>query len=150
MKKGITLVTLVITIIVMTILAGIVVFSTQFILVNTDKSLLTIDIAHLESLMNTYKIRKNGNIDFETTIFNTSNLSNEELNQFEGETITNNTIELYVIDLGKIDAESGNYGNLELGPTDRYLYSLTTGKVYYEYGLETDDITYYYIKDGEV
>ena len=86
---------------------------------------------------------------FETVEFNTADLSSAELEQFAGETIVNNTIELYVIDLYEIDAEAVNYGNLQNGSTDRYLYSINTGKVYYEKGLETEEGTYYYVVDGE-
>jgi len=148
-KKGISLIVLVITIIVMAILAGVIVFNTGNIVTDTELSKLKIDIAQLESLMNTYKLRKNGVIDFNTVEFDTEYITNEELLQFEGETVVDNKIELYVIELLEIDAEAVNYGNLEYGETDRYLYSLTTGKVYYELGLESEGIRYYYIKSGE-
>ena len=49
-----------------------------------------------------------------------------------------------------IDAENVNYGKQEKGMTDRYLYSKTTEKVYYEYGLSVNDKVYYYIENGEV
>ena len=150
MKKGISLVILVVTIIIMVILGGVIVINTNFIFVDAEKAKLQVDIAQIETLMNTYKIRNNGNIDFQTVEFDTSELSEEELTQFDGETIVNNKIELYIIELEAIDGDDSNYGKLEQGETDRYLYSITTGKVYYELGLEVDDTTYYYIKDGEV
>lgn len=149
MKKGISLVVLVITVIVIGILTGVIIYSSGNAVANTEKAKLQIDIVQLEALMNTYKIRKNGNIGFETVNFNTSNLNSTELEQFEGETITNNTVQLYVIDLYEIDAEAVNYGDLKLGSTDRYLYSSVTGKVYYEKGLEIDNITYHYVENGE-
>ncbi|MBQ8042897.1 MAG: hypothetical protein IJ272_01950 [Clostridia bacterium] len=149
MKKGISLMVVVITVVVLTILTGVIVINSSSVVGNTGKSQLQLDIAQLESLMNTYKIRKSGNIPFETVEFNTADLSSAELEQFAGETIVNNTIELYVIDLYEIDAEAVNYGNLQNGSTDRYLYSINTGKVYYEKGLETEEGTYYYVVDGE-
>lgn len=149
MNKGISLIVLIITIIIMVIIAGVIVVNSSSTISNTGKYQLQIDIAQLESLMNTYKIRKNGNINFETVEFNTLNLNSTELKQFDGETITDNIVELYVIDLYEIDAETVNYGNLKNGPTDRYLYSIETGKVYYEQGLEVNDTTYYYVEDGE-
>lgn len=150
MKKGISLIVLVITIVVMSILAAIVVINSSNIVVDTEVSKLKIDIAQLEALMDNYKLRKNGNIDFAKTEFDTAYLTPEELSQFDGENKSeNNKIELYVIDLEKIDAEAVNYGNLKNGTKDRYLYSLTTGKVYYEQGLETKGIIYYYVKSGE-
>lgn len=150
MKKGISLVSLIVVIIVLTILAGVIIMNTNYMFASTDRAKLQIDIAQLQALMDTYKIRNNGNIKFSTVEFDTSTLSQKELEQFEGENIINNKIQLYIINLEEIDCESSNFGNLELGSKDRYLYSLTTGKVYYELGLEIDGITYYYINDGEV
>lgn len=145
MKKGISLIILAVTIILLVILAGVVVVKSTPILINVDKAKLQTDIAQLEALMNTYRIRKNGNIGFEVVEFNTSGLTTTVLQQFSGETITSNKISLYVIDLLEIDAQEVNYGNLELGAKDRYLYSFVTGKVYYEQGLETEDTIYYYV-----
>ena len=150
MKKGVSMIVLIITIIVMIILTGVIVITSSSTIVGTEKYKLQIDIAQIETLMNTYKIRKNGNISFDKVIFDTSILSEQEITQFEGETIVDNNIELYVVDLLEIDAEQSNYGNLKLGPKDRYLYSITTGKVYYEQGLKIDDITYYYVENGEI
>lgn len=149
MKKGISLIVLVITIIVLTILAGVVIFNTENTMSNAEKSKLKIDIVNLESLMSTYKLRKNGNIKFQTTEFDTSALNSTELQQFDGETISNNKVKLYIIEFEEIDAENVNYGNLVNGSKDRYLYSIDTGKVYYEQGLEIDNITYYHVENGE-
>ncbi len=149
MKKGISLIVLIITVTVLVILAGVVVVNTSGMFVNMELSKLQIDIAQLETLMNTYKIRHNGDIDFATVQFNLSSLSSEERLQFEGENVVDNKVSLYVVNLQEIDAEAINYGNLEQGINDRYLYSVTTGKVYYELGLKSDDIRYYYTKSGE-
>lgn len=149
MKKGISLVVLVLTIIIMIILAGVAVFNISGTLENTDKTKLKADISELQNLINTYKIRKSGVIDFEITTFNTEALSEDELKQFEGESIVNNSIILYVIDLNKIDAEEVNFGNLQNGNDDRYLYSNVTGKVYYEKGLQIGEKTYYHLLKGD-
>lgn len=149
MKKGISLVVLILTIIIMVILAGIVVVNATGMFVDMELTKLKIDIAQLESLMNTYKIRVDGNINFPKTQLDLSKLSSDELLQFKGENIANNKVELYVIDLEDIDAEAVNFGNLKDGVSDRYLYSIITGRVYYELGLESDGIRYYHIKNGE-
>lgn len=149
MKKGISLVVLIVTILVLTIIASVIIFNSEGTIINAEKSKLQIDIVQLEALMDTYKLRKNGNIKFETTEFDLSKLSSEELNQFTGENIVDNKIQLYIIELEEIDAEESNYGNLENGDKDRYLYSIVTGKVYYEQGLELDNITYHHIENGE-
>lgn len=150
MKKGISLVILAITIVLLTILTTVIVINSEYMFVNTDKAQLQLDIAQIETLMNTYKIRNNGNINFDTVNFDTASLSQVELEQFSGENIVDNKIQLYVVDIKAIDGETSNFGDLELGSKDRYLYSLTTGKVYYELGLEIEGTTYYYIEDGEV
>lgn len=150
MKKGISLVILVITIIILIILTGVIIIRSSSAIVNTEKHKLQIDIAQLEALMNTYKIRKNGNIPFDVVELYTAYISSEELLQFEGENIVDNKIKLYVIELAEIDAEQVNYGNLKLGVKDRYLYSIDTGKVYYEQGLQVDNTTYYYVESGEI
>lgn len=150
MKKGISLVILVITIIILIILASVIIINTNYMFVDTNLSKLQVDISQIETLMNTYKIRNNGNIDFPTVEFDVSSLSSEELKQFDGEIIENNKVELYIVNIEEIDGEASNFGTLELGDKDRYLYSLTTGKVYYEQGLVSEDTTYYYIKNGEV
>lgn len=149
MKKGISLVVLIITILVLTIITSVIIFNSEGTIINAEKSKLQIDIVQLEALMDTYKLRKNGNIKFETIEFDTSKLSSVELKQFAGENIVDNKIQLYIIELEEIDAEGANYGNLEEGYKDRYLYSLVTGKVYYEQGLELDNITYHHIENGE-
>lgn len=151
MKKGISLIVLTITVLVLTILTGIIVFNGNYIYSDTELTKLQMDISRLESLMRTYKIRNNGNIPFETTKIDVSNFISDELEQFDEEVIVNNEIELYVIDLYEIDAENVNYGNLKDGSNDRYLYSNVTEKVYYEQGIKIDDVTYYYVtvKNGE-
>lgn len=150
MKRGVSLAILVLTIVVLSILLGIIVINSGYMVTDTELSILSTDIEQLEYLMNIYTIRKSGNIDFEIVDFNVQDLSPEELRQFSGETITDNIIKLYVIDYDSIDAENVNYGKQEKGMTDRYLYSKTTEKVYYEYGLSVNDKVYYYIENGEV
>ena len=149
MKKGISLVVLIVTVLVLTIITTVIIFNSENTIINAEKSKLQMDIAQLEALMDTYKLRKNGNIKFETTELDTSKFSGTELHQFAGENILDSKIQLYIIELEEIDAKRPNYGNLEDGEKDRYLYSLVTGKVYYEQGLEYDNITYYHIENGE-
>lgn len=149
MKKGVSLMVLAITIVVMVILGTVIIMRASSPYNDTSKMKLQADISQLEYLMSIYKTRKNGNIDFDTVKFNTASLHVNEIEQFKNETIVGDSILLYIIDLSKIDAQAVNYGNLKLGSKDRYLYSLKTGKVYYELGVEVDGITYYYIEDGE-
>ena len=149
MKRGVSLIILVITIVVLAIFAGVAAVGMSSVLTTADESKLQMDIAQLESLMNTYKIRKSGVLPFDTVEFNVAGFRDSELEQFYGETVIDNKIKLYVIDLYEIDAKQVNFGNLRLGAADRYLYSNVTGKVYYELGLEIDGKIYFYVKNGD-
>ena len=146
MKKGISLIILIVTIVIMVILIGVVVIQGSNVLKGTQTNKLSIDISVLEGLMKTYITRKSGNIDFQTTTVNISSMTINEKAQFAGENVQDDEILLYIIEYEKIDAESLNYGNLEKGVKDRYLYSISTGKVYYELGLTENNTTYYYVK----
>ena len=150
MKKGISLVVLVITIIVLAILTGIVIIDSNYIVADAGFSKLQSDIAELQALMRIYKIRNSGNITFDTVDIDISYLSEDAKKQFSGETISDDgKIQLYIIELDEIDAETVNYGTQKESATDRYLYSSVTGKVYYEQGLLVNGIMYYYIESGE-
>lgn len=149
MKKGISIIVLAITIIILVILTGVIVVNANYMMTDTDLTKLKVDISQIESLMSTYNMRKNGNIDFYITQFDVSTFTEDELQQFSGENIVDNKVQLYVIELDKIDAEASNYGTQKNGNDDRYLYSSVTGKVYYEKGLESEGIRYYYIEIGE-
>ena len=149
MKRGISLIVLSITVILLVIITGVVVINSEYLVADTSVSQLTTDISQIQYLMQIYNKRKSGNIGFETATFDTSKLSDKELQQFSGENIVDNKINLYIIDLFEIDAETVNLGNQENGPADRYLYSNTTGKVYYEQGIKMDEQTYYYIESGD-
>ena len=150
MKKGISLVVLVITIIVLVILTGVVIIDSNYIVADAELSKLQSDIAELQTLMRIYKIRNSGNIPFDTVDMDISYLSEDVKKQFSEETISDDgKIQLYVIQLDKIDAEAVNYGTQKESASDRYLYSSVTGKVYYEQGLLVNGVMYYYIENGE-
>ena len=71
----------------------------------------------------------------------TSNIGTN-ISQFSGETITNNVIELYEIDLNEIGIENTEYGNNTEG-TDKYVVSQETGRVYYLKGVKFGSNKYY-------
>lgn len=141
-KKGISLIVLVITIIVILILTGLVVVNGKDAYVEAQKTTLKTEIAQIETLTKNYYTRRSGNLDFVTIELT---VPSAYIEQFEGESIVSSKVTMYVIDLNKIDAEEVTYGNLEDGENDRYLYSTTTGKVYYEKGLDIDGKIYYRI-----
>lgn len=144
-KEGISLIVLVIIVIVMIILSSVVIISGKSIYEDSQKSKMQIEIAQIENLTNNYYTRKSGVLDFtkvEVTV------PDEYLTQFLGENIVDSKVTMYIVDLNKIDASETSYGNLELGQNDRYIYSTTTKKVYYEKGLKIGGQIYYRIDEN--
>ena len=142
-KKGVTLAILVITIIILIILtsATVTIGTKEYNKAKLVK--LQSEMSQIEVLMDNYVTRKSGNIQFSKMNLDVSNMEDTSLAQFSDETITGTTIEMYVIDLYEIDAEESTYGTGKLGDTDRYLYSVKTGKVYYEKGIKVGQETYH-------
>lgn len=143
-KRGITVLTLGVIIIVMTILLSIISISGSDIYENAMKVKLESEINQIEVLVNNYMVRNSG-IDFDTMELDISSYTANEIAQFDGETITDGKITLYIVDLDEIDAEEVSYGMLKNGEDDRYLYSSTTKKVYYEKGIDIKSETYHRI-----
>lgn len=67
--------------------------------------------------------------------------------QFSGETITNNSVLLHVLDLEKMGIEKSVYGTGKEGNEDYYAVSLDTMKVYYVAGYDDGDKVYYSLTD---
>jgi len=87
-------------------------------------------------------MRNSGNIDFDEITVDLTTINSKYLNQFDGEKVTNNMINMYVIDLEKIGVENTTYG-IELEEGDVYLFSKETNTVYYKKGFETEKHVYY-------
>lgn len=141
-KNGITLLSAVVIIAVLLILMGTVVISTDYMLEETDKKEFIREYNLVKAATKDYIIRNSGLIDFEEISVDISNINSENLNQFDGEIIVDNYIEMYVIDLQKIGVVSTTYGKEE-NDDDVYLISKTTGKIYYKNGFEYKDNIYY-------
>lgn len=146
-KKGVTLIALVIIIIVIGILFGIVSASLDDLITETRVKEFASELDSLEYLINDYKIRNNGELDFTEYKLSTLDLSEDFLEQLVEEEIVNNTVNLYKIDYVKIDAIDSNYGLQKLGEEDIYLVSGTTGNVYYKKGFEYNGKIYYTLTD---
>lgn len=148
-KSGITLAVLVLTIIIMTILVTIVVINGSNSYDRAIKNKLQVEINQIEILVDNYVIRNSVN-DFEEVVLDISTYSDKEKSQFAFETITDNKIVLYVLDLNAIDVQDVNYGTGKDGENDRYLYSKETKKVYYDRGITVGDVVYHRIDNTEV
>lgn len=147
-KKGVTMLMLVIIIIVMTILLSIVSIVGSDIYNSAIKAKLKSEINQIEILVSNY-ITRNSGINFDIVELDISKYSVKEKEQFVGENTIDNKISLYVVNLDAIDAEEVAYGSLIEGESDRYLYSSTTKRVYYEKGINVEDIIYHRIEEAE-
>lgn len=143
-KKGITIVSTLITLVVISILAGTITISTSYIMNDTYKKEFEREYKLVQSATDDYIMRNSGNIDFEETTLDVSMLELEELQQFSEETIVDNKIDMYIVDLDKIGVTSLTYGiKAENDERDVYLLSKETNIVYYQKGFENNDTIYY-------
>lgn len=147
-KRGVTLITLSIIVAVMAILTAATITIGTNIHVGAQKTRFQAEIDQIEILTSNY-IRRNSGNDFAPYTWNVTSLVGYDEKQFDGEIITSGTINVYVVDLTKIDAEEVNDGLLEKGANDRYLYSEQTGHVYYERGKNFGSKVYYRISELE-
>lgn len=146
-KKGVTIIALGIAIIVMGMLVGLVSISISDLITETQVKEFASELHQLEYLVREYKTINNGNMNFTSHTISTSDISSEFLEQISEETITDNTVTLYVVDFEKIDAMDTNYGRQEEGSNDIYLVSQETGNVYYKLGFDYDEKIYYTLTD---
>lgn len=149
MKKGIAMVTLVVTIAVMLTLVSVITY-TGISTANTSKKMaFASEINMVQESVNGYRTNSNG--DFPTSDFVTidlTNASSDVKKQFtdNGEEIIGNKVYLSKIDYTKLELNSLNRG---LGQTsdDIYVLSTKSGIVYYAKGLKIGNITYYTLTD---
>lgn len=143
-KKGITLLSAVIIIVVLLMFTGTIVVSTDYIIEETNRKEFNREYKIIKSATKDYIVRNSGAIDFEELSLDLTGISSEDLKQFDGEEIVNNTIEMYIIDLEKIGVINTTYGIKKDGNTeDRYLLSKKTNTVYYQKGFENGDNIYF-------
>ena len=148
-KQGITLVTVVVTIIVLSILAGAITISTSATLNYARLSTWANEIAYIqdvvkesEGTMSTFPYTE------DKVTIDVLGMSNEEIQiQFPGEIISDDAIELNILNLGVLKITNTEYGRRKTA-NDVYAYSVTTGRVYYAKGLEIDGYIYYSVTDA--
>lgn len=143
-KHGVTVVSVLVIIVVLSVLSGILVVSTKSILNYTYRKEFNNEYYLVKSAVSDYITRNSGVIDFEETNINLNSIKKEYLNQFESENVQNNIIQAYVVDLDKIGVYNTTYGNAQDGDTlDRYVVTKDTHMVYYKKGFNDNDYVYY-------
>lgn len=151
MKKGFSLVTLLVTIFVIIILTSTVVISANKIYNNNKKVKFASEITYISELVRGYISNNNGNLPSNSEVI----ISLEDVNtldiltQFEDENISkDNTIALNKIDMSMINPGTLYYGNgIEEKSDDIYCISKKTGRIYYARGCKIGLKTYYTLTD---
>ena len=152
-KKGISMIVLLITIAVFLILVTVVTISSNKILNNTKKKQFAREIYEVQNLVDKYKYEKEEYpytiLDDNTNESISIDITDEIKNQFENENITeDNKVVLYSIDLNKIGAENITRGiKKDNNLIDIYAFSNKTGIVYYTDGYKVGNNTYYTLTD---
>lgn len=147
-KRGFALVSLISIVIVLIILIAGVTIGGSSILIRSRKLKFANEILQIEKLTKDYEIRKNGSLDFEIVNYDLDTMTDENKKSYLlNEADNNNDVELYVVDLSKIDAVQTIRGTESDSENDRYLYSTITKKVYYDKGVDIGGSIYFGIND---
>ena len=151
MKKGFSLVTLLVTIFVIIILTSTVVISANSIYNSNKKVKFASEISYIKELVNSYMVNNNGNLPSNSEVITSiRDISKDEMqSQFQDEDISNeNTIALNKIDMSMINPGTLQYGNgTEEKSDDIYCISKKTGRIYYARGCKIGSKTYYTLTD---
>lgn len=157
-KYGISLVTLVIAITILSVISTITIISVNDVISEADLKTFALEIYDLQMLVDKYKIKNNGKLDFTTYTVNATDITGDlKTILTEEDSPGKSTITFYLLDeeaLNKLGVEDIAYGK---GTAQRdegeiykdiYAVSETTGRVYYLYGYDVTGNTYYYLTNG--
>lgn len=143
-NKGMTLITLAVTLAVIILITSTVVVSGLYSLESAKKTSFGIEIKNIQEVVDEYMLKTEDSVPIIkaitlSTIGLSENIKNE---QFASETILSNTIILNVIDLKKLGIKNTKYG---IGETelDYYAISPITNKVYYPSGIKAGGDVFY-------
>ncbi len=144
MKKGFSMVTLIVSIMVSLILittvslSGIAIYNDGVKMAfATELNLITTSVQNYYEMTGKYPIKDNIEIDI-------SNVSDEAKIQFDSVDSTGeNIILLDLIDFELLGISTLSYGNKEKSVNDVYAISVNTGKVYYVQGVNIGSDSYY-------
>ena len=143
-KSGVTVVSVLIIVVVLAILSSAIVISSKLITDYTYKKEFKNEYYLVKSAVNDYIMRNSGVIDFEETQIDLTNVTSNNLSQFNGETIVSNKIDAYVVDLDKVGVYNTTYGNkLDSNTNDVYVVTKDKHTVYYKKGFSSNNSVYY-------
>lgn len=139
MKKGISLVSLMITVVIIVLLATTVTISATSSIDNSRKINFSNEISLIQEKVNNYYLSNNN-----LPILEKVNLDEAYLIDFVND--NDGVKELYKIDFSKLSKLERIYGNEE-NKLDFYAIDISTNKVYYVAGVRIKNIRYYSLTD---
>ncbi len=147
-KRGISLITLAVTLAIMMLITGAVVISGLNSIETARKSSFGIEIKNIQEVVDEYISKTGEDVPItKTIILDTTGLTPGVKDaQFSSEDISLNKLQLDVIDLFKLGIKDVKYGRGETD-LDYYAISNITKKVYYPAGVRVGDEVYYTLTD---
>lgn len=152
-KKGISMIALLITLAVFLILLTVITISSDKIINNTKKKQFAREIYEVQNLVDKYKYEKEEYpytiLDDNTKESMSIDITDDLTDQFDKEGVKEgDKVELYTIDLNKIGAENITRGiKKDNNLKDVYAFSEKTGIVYYIKGYKVGKNVYYTLTD---
>ena len=146
MKRGISLVSLTVTMVVLIILLTTVTISGFRVFNNNKKVIFATEINMVQSAVDTYRTNNKGKLPTDAEVeLDISQVTSNAIGQFNNEDVVGNIVKLKRINYDLIDISSLKYGSND--DLDSYLVSEKTGIVYYAKGLQIGQMTYYTLTD---
>jgi len=148
LKRGISLMALIITIIVLLILISAAAISVTSAIDAANLIIFAEDLIKIQETVKNYYIENNiiPLVD-NSIVMNSNELLAITRNQdiLLEELTENNDLnsQFYTIDLSKLNITKTSYGNKKLGENDIFVVSYQSMNVYYPYGIDTKDTTYF-------
>ena len=146
MRRGISLVSLTVVIVIMVILAGIVIISGIDTVDSVTINTFALEMLNIQNAVDEFNFRYEKYPAGESITLDLSQIQDTYRQQFEYETVTDNIITFKVVDLASLGIANTEFGNNK-SEKDVYALSETTGIVYYLDGLKYEDEEYYTLTD---
>ncbi|MBR6688521.1 MAG: hypothetical protein IKL68_00700 [Clostridia bacterium] len=146
MKKGITVISLSVVILLLAIVTSTVIYTNNDALKITNKTKYAMEFLDVQTKVDNYYLENGKYPSVAEVSFDVSKFKEEEKIQISGETVTSNKIKLYSIDLNLLGIKNSLLGNNK-SSTDIYAVSEITGKVYYLKGFSYKKVRYYTLTD---
>ena len=141
MKKGVSMIVLVLTVVVMTILITTTTISVINVNEKTEKIRFGDELMLVQEWVSLYKV-ENGKYPIRENMIDIE-VANNDLSQFSGETVNSGVVSLNEVNLDLFGNIEVKYGTGSASPKDKYVVSTKTGRVYYADGLKVGDMRYY-------